>query len=439
MSPMSLVDATPPIPSRAVSPVPPCLSKGIADRKFILLQGPSSPFFAGLGAALCALGAEVARIGVSPGDRLFWRRSSGRYLPFRGDWSGFGAFLDEVIAREGATDLVMLGDGRPLHRQAVDAARRAGPEGPVPWIVEHGYLRPDLILAEPWGMGGRSAIPRLFDGAEDVEAVAADPRFPASFARYAAFDVAFHGANLAGAWLRYPGYRPHAPDGPLREYAGWIGKLARAPATARARRAALERIDRHAGPLFLFPLQLPGDFQLQLDGTGEALEDILDRVIRSFARTAPQDAYLAVKIHPIDNGRRNWARMATDAAGTAAERVSCFAGGDLGALLARSDGVVTVNSTVGLTALRAGVPVLALGTAVYAGPGLAATGGLDGFWAAPQAPDAGRVARFSAFLRQNFHVPGGFDGPAAGHGAAALAAWLADPPGPARQAAREGR
>jgi capsular polysaccharide export protein len=62
----------------------------------------------------------------------------------------------------------------------------------------------------------------------------------------------------------------------------------------------------------------------------------------------------------------------------------------------RSEGVVLVNSTVGLHALRLGIPVCALGEAIYNVPGLIHDGGLDLFWTDPKQVD---IALFEALER----------------------------------------
>ena len=76
-------------------------------------------------------------------------------------------------------------------------------------------------------------------------------------------------------------------------------------------------------------------------------------------------------------------------------------------------GMITVNSTMGLVAMDCGVPVVALGQAVYALPGLTFQGDLDDFWlnAAPADP-----VLFDAFRRvvvARTQINGGFYGASA--------------------------
>jgi capsular polysaccharide export protein len=405
---------------------------GLTGRRVLFLQGPSSRFFQQAAAACRARGASVARLCLCPGDRLYWSRRLGPALHYRGRPEGFRGFLNDLLQRIDTTDVAMLGDGRAYHAAALDLLAETG--GAQPWIIEHGYLRPGLILVETRGTGGASSAPGLFAANGSVGRAPPPPAptgaAPASFLRYAALDVGFHAANLCAGWLTHPRYARHALDGPLREYAGWLGKALHYPARRRRTHRALDRIAGHGGPVFLLPLQLATDYQIRHHGTGAALPEVVAGIIDSFARADRPEALLAVKEHPLDNGLFDWAGLvASTAKRLGVEgRVVLLSGGDLGALLARCRGVVTVNSTVGLTALQAGVPCRVLGRAVYDLPGLTDRQALDGFWSAPAPPDPDLLARYVAFLRARFHIAGGFDGPAALEGARNLADRLARGP-----------
>lgn len=401
---------------------------GLTGRRVLFLQGPSSRFFLHAAAACRARGAGVARLCLCPGDRLYWSRRHGPAMHYRGGPEGFPAFLDLVLRQTGTTDVVMLGDGRAYHAAAL--ALLAKSQAAQPWIVEQGYLRPNLILVETRGTGGASAAPRLFAARGRTDSLPPPPlatAAPASFLRYALLDIGFHAANLAAGWLTHPRYAHHALDGPVREYAGWVGKALRFPTRRRRMRRALERIKGHDGPLYLLPLQLATDYQIRQHGTGTPLPEVASAIIDSFARAAPPDALLVIKEHPLDNGLFDWTALvgATAATFGIPERVVLLAGGDLTALLSRCQGVITVNSTVGLAAVLAGTPCRVLGRAVYDLPGLTDPQPVDSFWSAPRPPDPDLPQRYAAFLRARFHIAGGFDGPAALVGARNLADRLA--------------
>ncbi|MFV0474046.1 MAG: capsular biosynthesis protein, partial [Pikeienuella sp.] len=384
-------------------------------------------FFAHLGAALRARGARVWRVLLCPGDRLFWR--GGGALPYRGRPEGWAEWLRREIAAKGVTDIVCLGDGRRWHDEA---ARLAAPLGLRVHVVEQGYLRPGWLTVEPDGTGGRTRFPRDWPA---IEALAGPggtaPRFRAGFFGYAAMDVAFNLANIFASWATYPHFRIHTLVHPAVEWAGWIrNKALPFRRRRREREAAEARIGAHDGPLFILPLQLDTDFQIRLHAPPGGVGAILRRTALSFAEHASRDALLVVKPHPLDHDAAQWreAAEATAAKAGIAGRVVFLDGGDLDALLARAAGVIVANSTVGLSALRADTPVIALGTAIYDLPGLTFAGGLDRFWAEAAPPDRERLDILIRALQASIQVPGGFDGEGARPGAEAMAARMLAPP-----------
>lgn len=90
------------------------------------------------------------------------------------------------------------------------------------------------------------------------------------------------------------------------------------------------------------------------------------------------------------------------------DRVHYFRGGKLAEMLAHARAVVTVNSTAGQQALWRGLPVKALGRAVYCKPGLVSDQTLADFMANPCLPDAASYRVFRDYLLQTSQVPGGF-------------------------------
>jgi capsular polysaccharide export protein len=374
-----------------------------------MLQGPSSPFMARVGVELRRLGHTVRRIDLCPGDGLFWR--IGEATTYRGRLEDWPEYIDGYLAREAITDLVVFADGRPYQARAVAVAGRRGIRVHA---IEHGYLRPDWITCERDGLGAQSRFPR---DPEEIRALAEGQPLPdlapierESFLRYAVQDVAYHGANMVLGWQMTPHYQRYMLDHPLKEYAGWLVKFARARTTARAAERAVAAAFAQPGPLFVLPLQLSTDLQIRVHSPFAGQREAVDRVLGSFARHAPPDATLLVKVHPLDAGWDRWpARIAAQAGEFGiGGRVFVADGGSLEAMLGRAAGLVTVNSTVGLTALRAGVPVKVLGTAVYDVAGLTDDRPLDAFWGTPRRPDPHLLDAFLRALAATTQVRGEF-------------------------------
>ncbi len=356
-------------------------------REFLFLQGLAGPFFQRLGAALAAGGHGVHRVNFNGGDALFWRRPGA--VHYRGRARDWPAALERLLLDRAVTDIVLFGDCRPLHRAAIAAAQRLQIQVHV---FEEGYIRPDWVTLELGGVNGHSSLPRnpawYLDAAETLPPLGELPGLASSFWRRARQDAAYNLTALALAWA-YPHFRSHRPRHVLVEYGGWLRQLARRPAARRRSEAALARLAVGEGPYFVFPLQLGSDYQVRLHSPYRDMGEAIRQVLRSFAAHASAGARLVVKQHPLENGLADWKRIAL------AEAEACGLGdralylevGDIAPLVAGARGVVTINSTTGTLALAAGVPVLALGQAVYDIPGLTDQGELDSFWSAPTPPD----------------------------------------------------
>jgi capsular polysaccharide export protein len=230
-----------------------------------------------------------------------------------------------------------------------------------------------------------------------------------SFLRRASDDVRYNIHNLVFRG-RFPHWRTHRPWNPFHEYAGWLLRGAQRPWRQGAARRRLARVQSWAGPVFVMPLQLEGDYQLRRHSPFAGLGEAIATVVSSFAAHAPRDALLAVKGHPLDNGLTDWGRvtLAQAAACGVAGRVAWLPELPFGPVLAPAAGVVTVNSTAGLQSLRDGKPVIALGAALYDMPGLTYQYGLDRFWTEAVAPDAALVDALRRVLAAHCLIRGGF-------------------------------
>lgn len=357
-------------------------------REFLFLQGLAGPFFQRLGAALASRGHGVHRVNFNGGDALFWRLPGA--VNYRGRARDWPAALERLLLGRGVTDLVLFGDCRPLHRAAIAVARRLQIQVHV---FEEGYIRPDWVTLELGGVNGHSSLPRdpgwYLEAARTLPPLGKLPGIASSFGRRARQDVAYNLTSLALAWA-YPHFRTHRPWHILVEYAGWLRQFARRRQARRRSEAVLARLAADQGPYFVFPLQLGCDYQVRLHSPYRSMGDAIGQVLRSFAAHAPAGARLVVKEHPLENGLSHWQRLtlATVAQHGLGDRVLYLETGDIAPLVARARGVVTINSTTGTLALTSGVPVLALGRAVYDLPDVTDQGDLDAFWSAPTPPDA---------------------------------------------------
>lgn len=381
-------------------------------RKFLFLQGPHGPFFRQLAGALRAAGAEVWRVGFNRGDEVFWADRA-TYLPHTGRPEDWPAHLDRLITAQGFTDLVLYGDVRPIHAAAVAAGRARGLRVHV---FEEGYLRPYWASYERGGSSGHSRLMTI--GLDEMRAAlgdAAQPPLSAAPARWGDMrEHVFYGARYHFLVLvgnrRYRAFRPHRGLSVGREFRLHLANLLLMPLHRIERARAEARIRRSGFDYHLVLLQLEHDASFQAHGPFARMADFIEAVLAGFASGAPADQHLVFKAHPLEDGRgglRAAIRAGARRHGLTG-RVHYVRGGKLARLLSGARACVTVNSTAAEQALWRGLPVRALGRAVYGKPGLVSDQPLADFFAAPHPPDPEAYRIYRRYLLETSQIPGGY-------------------------------
>lgn len=359
----------------------------LQNRRILFLQGPLSPLFKRTGRLLAERNIKVFRINFCAGDWLHWHGEG--CTSFRGVVSEWPDFIENYLRENQITDLVLHGDQRIYHRLAIDIARQRDIQVAV---TELGALRPGWMTLEQNGLSTLSHFPRdpeaIREIATRVGEVDFSPRFPSSFWLQTGPDVIY---NLTNVFLRplFPRYERHTIYPPIAEYLRGAARLLRENKRNAAADKRIDDLQDKRLEYFLLPLQLEGDFQLRRHSPFESFADVLDKVFSSFAKTAPNNTHLVLKSHPLDVGFEDWPAVSQRLANKYGieGRVHFLDGGGLSKPFETAIGMVTLNSTAGLEALQAGVPVKTLVPAHYDIEGLTHQGELAGFWNNPVKPD----------------------------------------------------
>lgn len=377
-------------------------------RTFLMLQGPPTPFARELAAALIKNGHKVLRINFCAGDWFYWLGLPA--VNYRGRLRDWESFVTSFMTANGVTDVLYYADRHPYHRGAVNAARRLGVDTVT---YEFGYLRPDWITLEYGGMSAHSHFPNDPDKIRAIARQAPEPdfteRYKHTFRAEALHEVAY---NLSTFFLTalYPHYDADRYYSAIVNYLSYIPRLTVGRAAAKRANKVTTRAIRRDNTYFLAPLQMQSDYQLRVNSPFKHQREMIELVIQSFKGNAPPQSKLIFKVHPLDNGLENWPRMVRRLALAAgiANRVRIIDGGCLQTLLAHAKGVVLINSTVGLHALKANRPLKVLGFAIFDIPGLAYQGSLNDFWTAAPEPDAQLRDDFVRALAAATQVKGSF-------------------------------
>lgn len=385
--------------------------KGQADsRRFLMLQGPHGPFFRQLAAQLEAGGHQVWRVGFNRGDEIFWRRPG--YVAFTASQSRWPETCAKLLTRLRITDLVLYGDTRPIHAEAIRLARK---QGLRIHVFEEGYLRPYWVTYERDGSNGNSTLM-----AASISSMRQalrhpgldDPPPPGHWGdmREHMFYGALYHFCVMTLNRKYPNFRPHRDISVVQEFRLHLRRLLLRPWHQIERLFANARIKWGGFPFHTVLLQLEHDASFQAHSDFRSGREFIDVCLTAFAEGAPVGHHLVFKTHPLEDGRLDVKRAVRNGADRhgLGHRVHFVRGGKLAPLLNRTLSAVTVNSTAGQQVLWRGLPLRIFGRAIYGKPELVSAQTLKEFFSAPARPDRESYQVFRQFLLETSQFPGGY-------------------------------
>ena len=377
------------------------------NQNVLLLQGQIGPFFGRFARDLQAGGYTVYKLNFNGGDEFCYRGPNP--IAYTGRPEAFGDYLRDLLRRLDIGRIYLFGDLRTHHETALHLARQMGLRA---FVFEEGYLRPDYLTLEENGVNAHSSLPRdpgFYRSRSPLPALK-PVRVPHGFLYMAAWAMTYYIASALKR-RRYPHYRHHRPLNVWGEGGKWLlGYLLKAVHLLRGRALMSRLLARHANRYFVVPLQVHCDGQILRHSRFGAVSLFIEEVIASFAGHAPPDAVLVIKHHPMDRAYSDYDRQIRALAATHGlhNRV-CYAHDlHLPTLLDHARGTVVINSTVGLSSLQHGTPVIALSQAVYNFPGMTHQGPLDDFWRHPGRVDTDLLHDFTAHLLRHNQVNGSF-------------------------------
>jgi capsular polysaccharide export protein len=381
-----------------------------ASRTFLFLQGPHGPWFHLLGLQLRAAGAQVWRVGFNLGDRVFWPGPG--YIAFQDPQDHWPKVCATLMTTHAITDLVLYGDTRAIHAQAIRIAKA---RGITVHVFEEGYLRPYWVSYERGGSNGHSRLMEL--SVTDMQGALAKidldlPEVPATWGdmrQHMFWGALYHGLVAAG-FRAYANFRPHRALTVGQEFRLYLRRFLLMPLHRLERRLATRRIRLGGFPYHLAILQLEHDASFRDHSPFTSMTEFLALVIDGFAKGAPRHHHLVFKAHPLEDGRvpllPEIRRLA--ALHGITDRVHFVRGGKLAQLLNDARSAVTVNSTAGQQALWRGLPLRTFGAAVYAKPEFVSSQPLETFFAAPERPDTRAYRDYRHYLLETSQLVGGF-------------------------------
>ena len=376
-----------------------------SSKSVLLLQGPVGPFFDRLANWLIDRGVTVNRIVFQAGDEHDCQVLSPiRYTALLSEWP---SFLNETLTQLQIEHVVLFGQSRHYHSVVRQICEELGI---AVIVMEEGYFRPGFATMELNGVNGYSSTLdryRWEPNNHDAELSSA-PENGSAFGKSIEPDVsprhfqkmAWHASQhyvaMSQGRSRYPNYQHHKVDDPLWYARYWVWSWIKKLWFRWSDPPYQARLISGINPYFFVPLQHDGDAQITHHSCFGQNTDFIIRVMRSFCKFAPLDAFLVFRQHPFSRGGSGHARFINSLAKelNLRHRVFHLTEADTPLLAQHSAGVVLINSTVGLQALERGAPLMVMGEALYKKPQLTCCDELDHFWRNARKSDPETVRLF---------------------------------------------
>jgi len=378
-------------------------------RRYLLLQGPMGPCFSRMANWLQHNHREVKQVCFNAGDSLYTPKD--RALHYSGSVKNFSAWLPSLHNEYAFDTIVCFGDCRRMHVEARKWTRNKS----VNFLAfEEGYFRPFYITLEKGGVNAFSQMPANAKYYREQPLPLLNTPTPW---KPSTFNRALHASiYYVAGWFgrhRYRGYRHHKSFSPWYELGCWIRAGRRKLWYRWQQRHMLHHITSNLdNKYYLAILQVYNDSQIIFHSPYKDVRDYIENVIRSFSRYASKEHFLVFKHHPMDRGHRFYGVLINKLMEKygIANRVIYVHDIALPGLLTHTRGVITVNSTAGLSALIHNKPLKVMGKALYDIEGLTWQGTLNQFWQTDFAPDKKLFRNFRTHLLYNTQINAVFYG-----------------------------
>jgi len=372
----------------------------------LLLQGPIGPFFGRFARDLQDQGFTVYKVNFNGGDQLCYRGPNPR--SFSGRPEDFPAYLDHILTSLSIDRIYLFGDTRAYHEMARRIARQRNIRI---FVFEEGYLRPDYLTLEEYGVNAYSQLPRNpdFYAPWSILPHKKPVKVKFGFTSMAMWAVIYYVASFLMHW-RYPHYTHHRPLNVLDEGTKWLLASFHKMHHALTGRLLMRKLSKNPHRFFFVPLQVHCDGQILRHSEYNTVQEFIRDVVGSFARFAPSDSWLVIKHHPMDRPYHNYRRLIRALVAEQGLKGRVFYAHDLHLpkLLTQARGTVVINSTVGLSSLFHGTPVICLSESVYNIPGLTHQDSLESFWTQPSPVDENLYNAFRSYLIKHNQVNGSY-------------------------------
>lgn len=379
--------------------------------RILLLQGPVGYFFLDFANWLEAQNKTVFKLNFNGGDEFFYPNNKPNTFAYREGLQNFEADLAIFCQQNQIDNVLCFGDNREYHRIAKKICQQ---QGLVFWAFEEGYFRPEYITLEKWGVNAYSPIIRnqeFFLPYANLANLPEPQKVSKGLKSMAKQAIPYYlWAHLKRS--KYAKYKHHRFLNMSYYINLWSKSIFKRLCYWLHDSGFAKRVEKgEFGEFFIVPLQVYDDTQVKIHSNQKSVELFLREVLESFVQNAPRHLNLIIKHHPMDRGFIDYRLVINEYIAKYPDlknRIYYIHDVPLPVFLRYGKGMVTLNSTSGLSGLLHNMPVKTLGIANYDFNGLTDQQSLDSFWSNPKPPNKEVFKGYRKYHLYKTHINGSF-------------------------------
>ncbi len=386
----------------------------------LLLQGPIGGFFRHLMREYKSAGATPFKINFNGGDEYYMRGFSENVFSYKEPMINFGEYVKEFIQRNRIDGIILFGDCRPLHKVAIEVARA---NNVAVFVFEEGYIRPNFITLEVDGVNANSPLMgKIEEELKDFKVSKAynDEEFQHTKDLQVKHfhdmkDMVIRAMNywfyMEIGKVNFKYYEHHKDGDFFRSMFYWAKSYFKKKFYKTKESWIEDYVQRDLDKkYFLVALQVYNDSQIKDHSKFRNNKRFIYNVMRSFAKNSNGTDFLIIKQHPLDVPYHNYSKFIKHLMGSfkLENRVLYVHDLHLPTLIKHSKGLITINSTTGLSSLYHKIPTITMGRALYNIKGLCFQYGIDKFWKSKLSVNYNTFKKFRNLLITKTQIVGSF-------------------------------
>lgn len=374
----------------------------IYKKEVLFLQGPMGYFFKNLAEKFEILGANTHFIALNAADYFFAAKT--KRVSYTNTLNHFSSFIEHYYKENSISMIFLLGDCREYHKIAIAIAKKLNIKI---FVFEEGYFRPNFITLEKYGVNANrhSKFNKNYEYPSFKK-----PKETKQIIIYQAFYAYLYYLISNIFSFKYKNYQHHRNFSIVEETIIGVKNLYLKFKYQFSEKQIYSFINNNSKNYIFVPLQVASDFQVKEHSHYKSIEQFIEEVIK-LASKNHYKGYLIFKHHPMDRGRHNYTSIVNEwQTKYNFKNIIICHDVNLQHLINHAFGVITINSTVGLSALFHNIPVLVMGKALYDIKGLTHTSEVHQFFKHPHIPNKELFRNFKNYLIFHSQINSSFYG-----------------------------